>query len=787
MTFLHLAGRYRLRGRPQWYLLRYWFKRRLKRWLGASTAASWRFDAMTLLCFFLLGALAPLLIPLSLPWFLNLLLLPIALGLIVLLVRRRQLALVFGAVLGLMLTVTQVTQVNEARRWEPEELVREPVQIDRCWSADWGNRCLVRHRDRAEAWYLNWTNVPAPEPGRHGWADVTLQPWSATAVPGESSFAFWLLRHRISARGQLEQFEPVSRSRWHDLVMNVREWLRHRNLSPLGQSVYQALVLGDRSAMSEDLRGKVTRTQTQHLLALSGLHIGSLALWAYAIAGFIWRGYPTGARQSWQKGAAILVAGALLVIALPAVSLWRAFLMTLVPALAWCLRRRLGAHQILVMIAAMMVIADPLIWLDLGAWFSWWATLVLVMLVRVIGRRPGWQQLVVIQLVLSGLLIPVYALWSLPVFPLGMVLNLLLIPLVTFVALPAAFLTALQLPGAGWVFERSVWLWDWLLGAFDRFWVVFPVLSPLQAVLLILLCGALLLLRAGLKSWALLALITGSALWHNTQPQSMAEGVFDLWVLDAGNAQSIVIDTAEGRVLFDTGWGDGRSVHLGQPALRWHWQSPRRHWHAVITAHDGRDHAGGLASVAAAFTPQYFYTSEPPAGYPDTWPAPEFCDHNTGFQLSGVQFEFLRAAPGYRPEPGAAGSCVLKITGAGHSALIMGDLPQREEYRLLSNRTPNIDPELAAEVLVSASNGGNQSSSKALLAAVEPDIVVHGAETNHRFQRPDPAVLARVEALGARNDCTCQSHTLRYQFRSEGIIRDTYGNRLLPWLKINAQ
>ncbi|MCH8552733.1 MAG: ComEC/Rec2 family competence protein, partial [Natronospirillum sp.] len=311
---------------------------------------------------------------------------------------------------GMAWTTSAVHQVNQMRLIAPTSFAQEQVTIERCWQSDWSRRCLLSNSD-GQRYYLTWQADAKPEPGLTGIASGRLQPWSATVSPGQTSFALWLLRHRIAARGQVEQFHPDRPTGLSAWQLNTRRWLRERTVPSEARGFYEALVLGDRSALDSTVRGQVSRTQTQHLLALSGLHIGSLALWAYLIAGLLWRLYPVGVRQDWQKMAALLMAGLLLWIALPAVSLWRAFLMTLIPGVAWLIRRQFAAHNLLLLMGCLMVLGDPLIWLDLGAWFSWWATLVLIMLVRQIGHWPGWRQLVGIQAALSVLLVPVHALW----------------------------------------------------------------------------------------------------------------------------------------------------------------------------------------------------------------------------------------------------------------------------------------------------------------------------------------------------------------------------------------
>ncbi|TGG95580.1 ComEC/Rec2 family competence protein [Natronospirillum operosum] len=692
------------------------------------------------------------------------------------LVWRLRSDLVCAALVGVLWTLGAVHGNVSQLLSEPRALDQMPLQIERCWSSDWSSRCLVRQQGGGR-YYLNWRTEGTPEPGQTGMATGSLRPWRATVSPGQTSFALWMLRHRIQAQGQIDDFEqtePRALNRW---LLNLRDRVRQRPVSGQARGFYEALVLGDRAAMDAQVRGQVARTQTQHLLALSGLHIGSLALWAYWIAGWVWRLHPVGVRQDWQKLAALVIAGGLLWLALPAVSLWRAFLMALLPGLAWLYRRRLAAHHLLLIIGCLMVIGDPLLWLDLGAWFSWWATLVLIMLARHIGHWPGWRQLVGIQLSLSLLLVPVHALWSLPLFPAGMMLNLLLIPLVSFVALPLAFLAALGVPLAATGFGLAADLWRLLLVLFDQPWAWLPVLDPLQSLLLAAGCALGLLVRARWIYWLLLIALAGSTLWHQSRGPALALGEFELWVLDAGQGQAAIVETAAGRVVMDTGTGPPAALNLSQTLLRWFWWRPRGDWTTLVLSRPGRFTEGGLGSLATmGFAPQQAFSARPPRFWPADWSEPRFCDLNVQWQQGGVQFRFLRPQPGYQPESTTEGACMLEVRSPHGAVVISGGAGATTEHGLLLRQQP-----APVDVLVSSRGGTAAANTRAWLEALRPRRVVHSAQRN-----PAGEVQARIAAVEAEAHCTCGRHSWWYRFTESGLMEQSYGLRLLPWLRIPA-
>ncbi|WLD56688.1 DNA internalization-related competence protein ComEC/Rec2 [Salinispirillum sp. LH 10-3-1] len=691
--------------------------------------------------------------------------------------RHWQLDVLIGGCLGLVLVTTHVYSASAGRIPEPKTLVAQPVEVERCWPNQWGSRCLLR-LPTGERWYLNW---PRDEPvfiGMRAEVDVRLTPWAVPTNPGVSPFSVWLLRYDITAQGRVDQVVALPSRLGVETLEGARSQLRERALPDFYQGVYQALVLGDRARLDPDMRNRVERTQTQHLLALSGLHIGTLALAAYGLAGVLWLLCPLGIRQDWQYLAALLAAGLLLVIALPGVSLWRAFLMLLVPTVAWVCRVRLGATEALLVIGTAMLIADPRLVLDLGAWFSWLATVLLVIIALHSQRRPWYITAIWLQTVLSLLLIPLYALWELPVFPLSIPLNVLLIPLVTFWVLPSAFLTAMHIPFADTLFMLGVDLWYYLLVQFDRLWVWFPVLSVLQALLLLVSSLLLIIVRLPKSAWCAWLLLLFGVSWHNSQPAPLAEGEFDVWVLDVGQAQAVVIDTGGGRVMFDTGNGDPARVNLYHAALRWHWWSPHRPWAAVIISHLDRDHAGGLTSVAAGLRPQRFYSGQSMMT-PGHWPTTEFCNHGVEFSVNAVQFRFLRPYVGFLPQDNNDASCILLVESEHGRVLLTGDASKRVEYGILQSAPPG-----KIDLLVSGHHGSATSTSAELLRLTQPTWVVHSAARYSRHAIPAPDVLQRVEDSGAINHCTCASGSRIYRFRHAGIVTERYGHRLLPWIRI---
>lgn len=708
---------------------------------------------------FLGGSVLPVLTPL---W-----VIPVALLFVAWWWQSRWLVVLF--LFGCLSTIGAISFVTNQRMTEPVLAQEQFVLVERCWQSEWGSRCLLRTEQRTRL-FLHWRPQESPKPGLKGLARIELSPWQATVQPGQSSFALWLIRHRVVARGSVQTFTPQPLSGLAKLQYEIRAKLRTRPVSERARGFYEALVMGDRSQLDATVRGQVARTQTQHLLALSGLHIGSLALWAYWIAGWLWQLYPKGAKQDWQKCAALVMAGLLLWVAIPAVSLWRAFLMTAIPGVAWLLRHQMSLPRLLLCIGCIMVIADPLIWLDLGAWFSWWATLLLLLLVHQIKHWSGWKQLIVIQICLSVLLIPIHALWQLPIFPSGMVLNVLLIPWVTFVSLPLAFLTGLGVPGAAGMFNLAIEVWRFLLAGFDYLWLILPSLPPWLSFLVGALAAWGLVTHWTRWHWLCWLLLTLSLMGLNLQSVRYQSHEFGVWVLDAGTGQVVIVETSAGRVLVDLGAGSGQSIGVEQSILRWQLQAPFGRWHTVVLSRAGRSTQGGLATLAKLHkAPVQTFAATLPEYWPVAWPSPQFCAGDVTWQLAEVHFRFVRPHPRFQPTNAHAGACVLEVSSKAGRVLLLNSITLNTAAALQQSQVLS-----TADLVVS--QGRNSVQQQQLVHQLNPSIwAIQAAETQ------DLGVLSEHTHLL----CTCGQQSWFFRLSDRGLLVRNSGLHLVKWLKLS--
>jgi len=194
---------------------------------------------------------------------------------------------------------------------------------------------------------LSWYGrTPSVRAGERWQFTVRLKTPRMLGNPGGFDYAAWLFQQRIQAVGYVRPKPPAVR------LAEAPDWDLHAVRQRLAEAlaalpaanehlpVLQAITLGVSHAVSETSRQLLRDSGTAHLLAISGLHIGLIASWAYALGVLVWRGWPSMQQRLSRQGVAlvisVLAAGCYAALAGFALPTQRALLMLLVVALAMC-------------------------------------------------------------------------------------------------------------------------------------------------------------------------------------------------------------------------------------------------------------------------------------------------------------------------------------------------------------------------------------------------------------------------------------------------------------------
>ncbi|WKE67047.1 DNA internalization-related competence protein ComEC/Rec2 [Gallaecimonas kandeliae] len=543
-------------------------------------------------------------------------------------------------------------------------------------------------------WYLD---SPRAKPGQTLVAKVRLRGVHQRRNPGSRAAARRDAAQGLAALGYVEavgaiQGLPDWRGRWHQYLAG--------RLAPYPQGgLMLALLSGERGQLDPATRQLLAGSGTAHLLAISGLHVALVAaigLWlGHLLPGNgrrwgLWLGLVLAGLYAWQAGLGPPTLRAL--TALIAWVLW----------LGW--RRPLQAGRLWLSLLCLFATLNPLVLLDSRLWLSFCAVgLILLLLWRFPVR--GWRLLLVLQ---GGLVLLMWPLqwWLFGAVPAWSLLaNLVAVPLVTLVVMPA-LLAGLLLPGPWWLADKGLgallWLLGLLQGSLPGQWLWLLVLLPLAFLPL----GRASRLALGAAALLFVALLPPAE-----------DGV---WFLDVGQGSSTALVAGRQMLLVDT--GPGLWAMDGARSL-----AASRHLDTLVLSHSDRDHVGGAAAFDAPIL-----AGQPAVGQRQ-------CLAGQTLALAGGELHVLwPPRPGLRPDNDA--SCILAGRLAGHSFLLPGDASARVEA---SRSWPQ------ADWLAVPHHGSKSASSQAFIDQVRPKVAVFSTGLGNPFGFPVPAVVARYRAEGA--------------------------------------
>jgi competence protein ComEC len=619
---------------------------------------------------------------------------------------------------------------------------------------------------------LGWYGRPPPLlPGEVWQLRVRLKRPHGLLNPGGFDYERWLFANRIDATGYVR--EPQSAQRMEDTVTVDRARAaiaaaiapHVRDFASAG--IVSALVVGDRRGITAAQWEVFSGTGTSHLVAISGLHVGLLALLMYRLATLLWRLFPRLclAVPAPLAGAVAGALAALVYAALAGFSLptQRALVMLAVPALALLARRRLRLWHGWTLALAAVLLWDPFAPLGAGFWLSFGAVAVLLGLAaeKGGGRVEAWLRP---QLAVALALLPLTALWFAQAPWLSPLANLLAIPLVSFVGVPLALagaaLLPLWAPGGALLLKFAAAKLDFLLlvlewiASFDP-GVMLPQL-PAWALVMGLLASLLLVLPRGLLSrWLVVPLLLPFALYR---PAAADEERARVTLLDVGQGLAVVVEVGERVLVYDAGPAFG-GIDAGATVLVPFLRSRGvRRIDRLIISHADNDHSGGVSALLSAFPVREVLAGEP---LPQT-ELERPCRAGQRWHWGGVEMRVLW--------PTAAGtgnnaSCVLAIEVGPQRLLLFGDIEARAERALLALGTQS----LRASALIVPHHGSRSSSSAELVELMRPRFALVSAGYRNRWGFPRPEVVARYQAQGGRVLRTFGTGAMSFELTAAGI------------------
>ncbi len=604
--------------------------------------------------------------------------------------------------------------------------------------------------------------------------------------PGTFDYRSYLARMGIYGTAKVRRAEQIVHIRsgkgsrfWKQVILPIRKSVRRsveRNLSGAPAGLLKGLLLGEKRSVPEEVRETFTRSGVNHVLAVSGLHVGLVAASFF----FGLRCLGLGRRGTGVMTVIGIVMYALVTGLRP--SVLRASIMGSLVLLG-SLSDRDGDGDGLnaVGVAGLGLLAfRPRALFDVGFQLSFSATVSILALYPPIrtwlpAGKQVWQKWVFVPVAVSlaaqAGTAPFVATYFGQLSPVSLVGNLVIVPLVgaaVSLGLLSAMLSvffeqgALLLNGAIWAVLKGVIACAGLLGTPS--WALLEVPKPSWAFLGLYLSVLLAILpearRPKMGRWVAVCALGSANLWVWGDLLQRPSGL-EMTILDVGQGDAIFLRSPGGRTILVDGGVRRKGIDMGERVLVPFLRERRiRRIDVVVASHPHADHIGGLVTLLETFEVGAYLDA---GQQNDSWTALRIkslirerdisyyavAAGDSLVGLGGIGGLVLHPNRRFVSEEGVSldgpnnGSVVLRLTHASRAVLLTGDIERETDSDLLL-----WGDRLRSEVLKVAHHGSRTSSTARFLEAVQPRIAVISCGVDNRFGHPALEVIDRFEAMG---------------------------------------
>ena len=545
--------------------------------------------------------------------------------------------------------------------------------------------------------------------------------------------------------------------------------------APRSSAMIRALIFGDRTDISQEVLNAYQRLGIIHLLAVSGLHVGLLALYLH------WVLLRIGLTRESALWVLFCILPLFMLIAGGAPSVVRASITVMTVILVNKAGRGLRAADAISVVCVLLLIMNSSLIHHIGFQLSFLTSFTLILLVNVLKNESRIRQLIMVtisaQVISAPVTIGAFYEWSL----LAVFANLLMVPLVTIFLLPAAVLIVLLLNLHGSLVYIPVMVMEGTLATMEYILVQSGELSFAA------------LLFGSLSEWQLLMLCVATLsfflIWESGGKRSLVKagvpfllGLSIIFVtpyfdsgttvtfLDVGQGDVAVIELSNRRGVYmvDTGgvhdWRDanGPYEHTIKPFLR---GQGIRKLDKVLLSHGHHDHVGEMCAIAADIQVDQVLFSGAEEPEPIMLEALH-CVLDQGGRVSySTRGDRWIDGDSYwqvlHPELGDVYSendmsMVLHASIQGVTMLFTGDVEEAVEEKMIErNQLKPVD------ILKVAHHGSRTSSIPEFIEATDPVEAVISAGRNNTYGHPHEDVVERF----------LDYETVLYQTSSDGAVQ----------------
>ncbi|WDU52440.1 DNA internalization-related competence protein ComEC/Rec2 [Taylorella equigenitalis] len=674
--------------------------------------------------------------------------------------------------------------------------------------------------------------LPKIEPGQIWYANLKLQSPSGLMNPGGFDTQTYMFRKGYRVTGSIKGHPQLISSKnfnYTTRIEFIRHKVRERLLSYVNDKKYGgiiiALVMGDQSAIPQSYWQLFNRTGITHLVSISGSHITMLSTLAtLAVLSLGSRVRRKGkllndkfSIQNLGLFVGLVVAFAYCQMAGWGVPAQRTFLMLLVVFLFKIFNLKATFIQNYLLVAVVILIFDPWAIHSVGFYLSFAAVAVLQYILNFYkelqyGDMSKWKKLksaifewTKLQLVITFAITPFLIIFFNQISIVSPLVNAYAIFLIGSIITPACLLLAMftfinPYNGLNQHFADSI---HWLLykvmklteyinefswASIDIAHSPFIWLSVLGVVLFLVIKNKIFKLIG-------LVMILPSVCGSASLPQ---KGDWKLIAFDVGQGGGVLIFTKNKTLLFDT----GVRVSPNKEGFSSVFSSSFRYLGVhkldyLVVSHGDIDHTGGMAELihnvkvgrmfASFKVDKYIDYEERETGkfYKSKNENLQYdvCRTGVSFTADGVKFTFLypKNREHWPIKSKNEDSCVLLVEGRNHSALLTGDILEKQELGILPQlKNKKID------LIMAAHHGSKSSSNQQFVNLTRPKIVIAQAGYMNMYGHPHKIVKDRWTERGSEFLVTFNQGAIEVTSDTYGLKWKSYKNKIKKyWHRLN--
>ncbi len=433
------------------------------------------------------------------------------------------------------------------------------------------------------------------------------------------------------------------------LIDRWRQAIHHAaraSLSSPALGLFLGMILGEQSYIEQDIRDAFMASGTVHILSISGSHLGLLALVVFATVKWSVRRLPT----SWLEHVSLYLTATQcsVLVTLPIVTFYmllagaematvRSWMMFVVCCVGLWLGRERNLITALAVAALLMVLPHPEAIHDISFQLSYLSVAAIGMVllgrkneeteilgadISAIREAPSWRSRMWENSKLAWLMTLAVSLTTLPLVAyyfhqipwLGLVTNMVIVPLVGIVVIPIGLIAAVGVLLSGVETLPLGFLNQWLFDLFAQIIVglshvpgaEWHVASPHIVSIVLFWCvlaGFVLLRYQPIARWGCATILLAILVWWAWSPRTHWEpGMLRVTFLDVGQGDATVLELPDGQTVLIDGGPAYRRLDMGRAVIGpYLWNRGIHRIDHVIATHPQWDHVGGLPWVLQAF------------------------------------------------------------------------------------------------------------------------------------------------------------------------------------------